>query len=79
MPLPAKKAFLTEDFKLETSKDVLQADEKPLHVYYCLCGQVINQFNIIFVNIFIKHSFCTIFRLCRVIFCLTFERIFLLK
>jgi hypothetical protein len=39
MPLPAKKAFLAEDFKLEMSRDVLQAEEKPLHVYYCLCGQ----------------------------------------
>jgi hypothetical protein len=44
MPLPAKKAFLAEDFKLEMSRDVLQAEEKPLHVYYCLCGQVLGYF-----------------------------------
>lgn len=57
MPLPAKKAFLTEDFKLETSKDVLQADEKPLHVYYCLCGQVINHL-ILYLFIFSSNIHC---------------------
>ena len=40
MPKIHTKSFIAEDFKLETGRDVLEAEDKPLHVYYCLCGQM---------------------------------------
>merc|ERR550519_723150 len=40
MPKIHTKAFIVEDFKLETGKDTIEAEDKPLHVYYCLCGQM---------------------------------------
>ena len=36
----ASKAFIADDFKVETGKEAHEANDKPLHVYYCLCGQM---------------------------------------
>ena len=40
MPKTVTKSIAAEDFKLETARDVTEAEDKPLHVYYCLCGQM---------------------------------------
>jgi len=40
MPKTVTKSIVAEDFKLETARDVQEAEDKPLHVYYCLCGQM---------------------------------------
>ena len=40
MPKQVTKTVIVEDFKLETEKKKEEAEDKPLHVYYCLCGQM---------------------------------------
>ena len=35
-----KKIALIDDYKLETNKEAHEAEDKPLNVYYCLCGQM---------------------------------------
>ena len=40
MPKQVTKTVIVEDFKLETEKKKEEAEDKPLHVYYCLCGHM---------------------------------------
>jgi len=40
MPKTVSKTVIVEDFKLETERKKEEAEDKPLHVHYCLCGQM---------------------------------------